>query len=374
MCERSSTRPFAPGPPLADVRREPDPLGATPWDRGAAGGGRVMALTTPRRRTTDDPTDALASAKLLLPRQRRGAVARPHLIQLLARADEGPLVLVGAPPGWGSTTLLAQWAASPPGRVAWVSLGVDDNDPTRFWTYVLTSFHQAWPALPGHVVEAIKVHGVDAIRDVVPALAQVLEDLAEDLFLVLDDYHLITNHAIHEAIVQLVALVPAQVHLVVATRADPPLDAPQMRARGELLEIRADQLRFTELEAATLVNASLTTPLRMPDVARLQERTEGWVAGLQLAAVTLRDRADVDAFLDEFTGDDRHVVDYLVAEVLDTLPTDLRTFLLQTSVLERLSGRVCEAVTLRDASADVLIELDRRNLFLVPLDRSRRWF
>src|SRR3954449_2371645 len=214
-CARGSSPPSAPGPPLADVRGEPDPLGGAPWDRGAAGGGRVMAPTTPRRRATDVPSDALVQAKLFLPRQRRGAVPRPHLIQLMARADEGPLVLLGAPPGWGKTTLLAEWATSPPGLVAWVSLDTDDNDPTRFWSYVLASLHRVWPALPRHVVEAVKVHGADAIRDVVPVLAQVLEDLAEELFLVLDDYHLITNRAIHEALVQLVALVPARVHLVV---------------------------------------------------------------------------------------------------------------------------------------------------------------
>jgi LuxR family maltose regulon positive regulatory protein len=334
-----------------------------------------MTSVAPRRRATDRLRGPQLPAKLYRPRRRNGLVPRQRLVELLARAGQVPLVLVDAPPGWGKSTLLAEWSVDCDADVAWVSLDSEDNDPTRFWSYVIAALAGVIPKLPSEdLLGSVRLHGVDVLRDVVPALVDDLATLDRDLYLVLDDYHVVTNPDLHRAVTGLLEVLPERMHLVIASRSDPPLGLAQLRARGDLLEVRAEHLRFTAAESTALVNNALDHPLGDRDIARLHERTEGWAVGLQLAALTLRDRADTSAFVDEFTGDDRHVVDYLVSEVLDGLPHDTRSFLLRTSLLHRMSSSLCDEVLGADDSADRLLDLEHRGLFLVPLDRQRRWF
>jgi LuxR family maltose regulon positive regulatory protein len=295
-------------------------------------------------------------------------------VERLDGARDARLVLVDAPPGWGKTTALSDWVSERPHRVAWVSLDPNDNDPVRFWTYVLAAL-QGIDADLGRAARArLGVHGIDLSGEIVPALVNDLATFTDDVYLVLDDYHVVTHPDISASVSALIAALPPQAHVVLATRADPPFPLPQLRARGELLEVRAEHLRFTEAETATLLNSVLSLSLADGDVELLQERTEGWAAGLQLAGMTLRDRTDASAFIGAFAGDNRHVVDYLVTEVLDALPHELRQFLLQTSVLDRLCGPLCDTITGGTDSAALLVEIERNNLFLVPLDPRRQWY
>ena len=321
-----------------------------------------------------DDADQLLLTKLFLPRRRAGLVARDRLMERLNGASDARLVLVDAPPGWGKTTALSDWVAERPDRVAWVSLDPDDNDPVRFWAYVLAALQGVDAGLGRSARVRLGVHGINLSREIVPMVSNDLAAVADDIYLVLDDYHVVTHPDIHKSMSALITALPPQAHVVLVTRADPPFPLPQLRARGELLEVRAEHLRFTGTETATLLNSVLALALADGDVELLQERTEGWVAGLQLAGITLRDRTDASAFIGAFAGDNRHVVDYLVSEVLDGLPHGLRQFLLQTSVLDRLCGELCNSITNGTDSAALLAEIERNNLFLVPLDQHREWY
>jgi LuxR family maltose regulon positive regulatory protein len=315
----------------------------------------------------------LLTTKLRPPTERPGVVPRPDLVRLLSEAS-GQLTVINAPAGWGKTTLLAEWIArADPATFAWVSLDADDNDPTRFWTYVV---HALRSIAPGLAIDTslLERPGVSAFDIFLPTLLQGLGRLEADVTLVLDDYHLVTNADIHNAMAWLLDHLPSTLQVVIATRVEPPLPLPRLRVGGQLLEVRADQLRFSAREAAEMLNTSAGLALSAQDVAVLHERTEGWAAGLYLAALSLRGRDDSHAFIEEFAGDDRHVVDYLTAEVLEAQPAEVRTFLLRTSVLERLSGPLCDAVTGAKGSARTLRELERANLFLTPLDTRRHWY
>jgi LuxR family transcriptional regulator, maltose regulon positive regulatory protein len=321
----------------------------------------------------------LVDTKLNLPRGRPGGVARPRLAGRLDRGLESTLTLVSAPAGFGKTTVLAQWLAGlaerpAPDRpaVAWVSLDPHDDSPGVFWSYVIAALDgvaagvgaAALPLLlgPGPAPEA--------------ALAALLNDLgaAGPVVLVLDDYHVIEAAEIHDAISYLLGHLPADAHLVLATRADPPLPLARLRARGELVELRSAELRFTRAEAGEYLAGPMHLALAPADVATLADRTEGWAAALQLAGLSLRDRADPAAAVAAFAGDDRFIVDYLAEEVLARQPAEVREFLLATSVLHRLTGGLCDAVTGRPGGAARLVELERGNLFLVPLDDRRQWY
>jgi LuxR family maltose regulon positive regulatory protein len=278
------------------------------------------------------------------------------------------LILVSAPAGFGKTTLLTQALAAAP-SLAWVSVDERDDDPVRFWTYVLTALHAAAP----EVGEA----ALGLLPSVDAALAAVLNDLRarpDPLTLVIDDYHLVESRDVHDAMTFLVEHLPSNVRLVVATRADPPLPLSRLRARGELVEVRAADLRFTDGEAADYLAGTMGLALADAEVAALAERTEGWAAALQLAGLSLQGRADPGAAVARFAGDDRFVVDYLVDEVLARLPADVHDFLLRTSVLTRFTGALCDAVTGQSGGAARLVALERANLFLVPLDDQRRWY
>jgi LuxR family maltose regulon positive regulatory protein len=314
------------------------------------------------------------ATKLHAPSGRADVVSRPALVERLTSGLAGKLTLVAAPPGWGKTTLLGEWRAAAPGRFAWLSLDADDNDPARFWTYLIEALRTVEPELGATPLAQLRGPSTGILEVVLPALINELTGLQDRLVLVLDDYHLIASRDVHEQVAFLVEHLPPQVHLVVSSRADPPLPLARLRARREMNELRAGELRFSSAEALALLNEALGLGLAAADVERLRVRTEGWAAGLYLAALSLRGRPDAPAFVAEFAGDDRHIVDYLSSEVLESQPDETQTFLLHTSVLERLCGPLCDVVTGGTGSAEVLEEIERSNLFLVPLDNTREWY
>jgi LuxR family maltose regulon positive regulatory protein len=317
----------------------------------------------------------LLETKLHVPAGRRSLVPRPRLSERLSRGTESALTLVSAPAGFGKTTLLTEWLSTVPaeGRsVAWLSVDQRDNDPALFWTYVATALQTAEPAV-GAGALALLQSAQSSTEAVLSSLLNDLSGVADDVVLVLDDYHLIEARDVQDGMTFLLEHLPSRVHLVLATRADPPLPLARLRARGDLVEVRVADLRFTAAEAAAYLEqvGLLLTPT---DVATLEGRTEGWIAALQLAALSMQGRADVAEFIAGFAGDDRYIVDYLVEEVLQRQSGDVRSFLLQTSILGRLTGGLCDAVTGQDGGRAMLETLDRANLFLFPLDDRRRWY
>ncbi|MCU1497630.1 MAG: ATP-dependent transcriptional regulator, MalT-like, LuxR family [Acidimicrobiales bacterium] len=279
---------------------------------------------------------------------------------------------MSAAAGFGKTTLVAEWFADGP-ATAWLSLDRRDNDPALFWTYVVAALQFATPAA-GATARALLEAPQPSFDAVVATLLNDLHAVAHEVVLVLDDYHVIDSPEIHEAVAFLLTHLPPHVHLVIASRADPPLPLATLRARGDLLEIRAADLRFTSGEAAAYLNDAMDLTLAPADVELLEARTEGWIAALQLAALSMQGREDIAGFIAEFAGDDRFILDYLVGEVLDRQSTDVRSFLLQTSILGRLTGPLCDAVTDREGSRTTLEQIERANLFLVPLDDRRAWY
>jgi LuxR family maltose regulon positive regulatory protein len=315
----------------------------------------------------------MLETKLRPPDRRPGIVPRPELLARLDEASGRRLTLVSAPAGWGKTTLVGDWLAGRDGEgAAWVALDVADNDPARFWRYVAEALRRAGAPVEEGVVGALSGSG-ETVEAGLSALINGLADAEGATLLALDDYHLIGDDAIHEAVAFLCANAPDGLRVVMTSRTDPPIGLARLRARGHLAEIRAPDLRFSEGDArALLAEAGLT--LRDDEVARLRQRTEGWAAGLYLAGLSLRGRDDAGRFIADFAGDDRLVVDYLADEVLEGLPAGRRDFLLRTSVLGRLSGPLCDAVAGTTGSARILEELERSNLFLVPLDNRREWY
>ncbi len=323
--------------------------------------------------------------KLLLPRPRRDVVLRPRLADLLLRGAQGPLTLVSAPAGFGKTTLLASWFATAPSTpdddqlVAWVSLDERDREATSFWTYVLLALDRAVPG-SGAGAFTLLQSGQATVEVVLAGVVNELSVHSGEVTLVLDDYHLAEGVEVAAGMAFLVDHLPPQLRLVIGTRADPALPLSRLRARGELVEIRASDLRFTPEEVSSYLNELNGLDLTTADLAALEARTEGWVAALQLAALSLRDRDDRTRFIAGFAGDDRFVVDYLVEEVLSRQPDDVRRFLLDTSILDRLTGSLCDAVSPLPARTGaqngkgMLEALDRANLFLVALDDNRSWY
>lgn len=315
----------------------------------------------------------LLATKLHAPGWRAGFVSRPRLVAALDRTAASKLTLVSAPPGFGKTTLLAEWLAAGSRHAAWVSLDAGDNDPARFWAYVVAALAKAAPAAGERASALLRSPQPPPIETILTLLINDLDAFEDEIALVLDDLHLIDAPSIHGALGFLLDHLPPRVRLVVATRADPPLPLARLRARGELIEARAADLRFTPDEAAVFFNEMMGLELGSADVAALETRTEGWIAGLQLAALSLRDHVDVAGFVRTFSGDHRHVVDYLIEEVLARQPDDVRQFLLQTAILDRLSGPLCDAVTGGSDGDARLAALERGNFFVVPLDDARRW-
>jgi LuxR family maltose regulon positive regulatory protein len=315
--------------------------------------------------------DVLLATKLHVPGPRPGFVARPRL----AGALGGGLVLVCAPAGFGKTALLADWLRSGGRPVAWLSLDVGDNDPVRFWRHVVAALDRARPGT-GERVAPLFAPAPSSFEGLVTALINELAAQSGEnaIVLVLDDYHLIDARQVHASLAFLLEHLPPGLHLVLASRSDPPLPLARLRARGQLAELRTDDLRFTAEEAAALLRESAGTALAGAAVAALVARTEGWAAGLQLAALSLRGRSDVAGFVAAFSGSHRYILDYLTGEVLDGQPDQVREFLLETSMLERLSGGLCDAVTGRDDGQAMLERVEQAGLFLMPLDEIRGWW
>ncbi len=322
----------------------------------------------------------LLETKFYVSRSRHGLVPRPRLGERLDRGAAAKLMLVSAPAGFGKTTLLTEWlTAGPAGpadqrAAAWLSLDRGDNDPASFWTYVIAALRTAASGVGEGALALLQAPRPPPIETVLTVLLNDLGAVAGDIVLVLDDYHVIDARDVQDGMEFLLDHLPAGLHVVIASRADPALPLARWRARGELAEIRAAELRFTPDEAAAYLNEMMGLQLTARDVAALEGRTEGWIAALQLAALSMQGRDDVAGFIAGFAGDDRYVVDYLAEEVLQRQSDRVQAFLLQTSILGRLSGPLCDAVTGQGGGKAMLEALDRGNLFLVPLDDRRRWY
>src|SRR5690348_4499235 len=312
------------------------------------------------------------STKLHVPPPPPGFVPRPRLAQALGEGLARGRVLVCAPAGSGKTALLAGWARGDGRLVAWLGLDAADSDPARFWRYVVAALDGARPGLAGRVGPPPPGSSEGLVTALINELAA--DPGPDEVLLVLDDYHLIDSGPVHESVAFLLENMPPGLRIVVSGRADPPLPLARLRARGQLAELRAADLRFTGEEAAALLAEAAGPDLPAAAVAALVARTEGWAAGLQLAGLSLRGHADAAGFVAAFSGSHRFVLDYLADEVLDGQPGEVRAFLLETSVLERLSGDLCDAVTGRAGSQAMLQDIERAGLFLVPLDEVRGWW
>ncbi len=331
--------------------------------------------TTPKPSSSGETrAPRLLSSKLQAPVE-RARLPRPALIERLVSRDP-KLVVVRAPAGSGKTTLLADWHASDleSRPFAWVSLDPADNDPVRFWSYVVEALRSEHPRTGELSASLLSTPRVSLVDEVLAALLDELDTLDHDMVLVIDDLHLVTSPEIGEALAFFVDHLPRRLTLVVSSRQAPPLPLPRLRARGELAELDASQLGFSPVEADHLLNGLHALGLDPSDVRRLWERTEGWAAGLYLATLGVRNAADPHAFIDDFAGNDRNVVDYLSTEVLAHLPDGIRDFLDRTSMLNRLCSSLCDTVTGTEDSARILHELEMSNLFLVPLDTRREWY
>ena len=320
--------------------------------------------------------------KLYIPPVCSYQVPRPRLVERLTAGLVCKLVLVSAPAGFGKTTLLADWAAThtPPRRVAWLSLDEADNNPVRFLAYLIAALQRAHESIGRDVTDIFfdqnddSTNTTDWVQVVLTLLINQVCAVAEPLALVLDDYHLIHAQAIHDALLFLLDHLPDNWRLIIATRSDPPLALARLRGRGQLSELRQNELCFTPDEAATFLNDIMGLHIDTAAVAALAARTEGWVAGLQMAAVSLQGRSDVQAFVDAFTGSQHHILDYLVEEVLQRQTEQVQVFLLQTSILDRICGPLCDAVMGGHDSQTVLDFLEHANLFVFPLDDNQHWY
>ncbi|HEX6477763.1 MAG TPA: LuxR C-terminal-related transcriptional regulator [Ktedonobacteraceae bacterium] len=343
----------------------------------ATDGAKAPVVLTPRVPPSQqsDPLTPLLATKLHVPRPRAQLVSRPELIERLQEGIQGPLTLVSAPAGFGKTTLLAQWLAESGTSVAWLSLEPEDNEPTRFLMYLIAALQTLDPHIGRTGLTLLRMSPSMPPETALTTLANDLVNRAlDDFALVLDDYHHITAEPIHRSVLFLLEHAPHQMHLILVTRADPPWPLARLRARGQLCEVRAAELRFASEEASTFLRAVMRLALSEEEIALLQSRTEGWIAGLQFAALSLRGRSDVSAYLAAFTGSHRFVLDYLSEEVFARQDAPVQSFLLYTSVLDRLSAPLCDAVTGKPGSRAMLEALDHANLFLVSLDDERHWY
>ncbi|HEY9418485.1 MAG TPA: helix-turn-helix transcriptional regulator, partial [Pseudonocardia sp.] len=336
------------------------------------------------------PQQEVLATKLRIPRLRPGWVGRQRLIERLRTGSGCELILVCGPAGFGKSSMLADWVRGPHSRpTGWLSLDEDDNDPVRFWRHVSAALNSVRPGVadrasalvagaPSQWMAAVVTTLINDLNAGAPESGEPDTDDPDTgggpIGLVLDDYHVISSGDVHRSLELLLGNLPEQLRLLIATRADPPLPVARLRARGQLAEIRGSDLRFTRGESAQLLRAACGHDLPDSVIAALEDRTEGWAAGLHLAALSLQGRDDATGFVEHFSGSHRYVLDYLTEEVLEQQPEHIRTFLLETSVLERLSGPLCDEVLGREGSQQMLEQIERANLFLLPLDDSRRWW
>jgi LuxR family maltose regulon positive regulatory protein len=321
---------------------------------------------------------SLLKTKLNVPPARPQTVPRPHLIERLQEGLQYSLILVSAPAGFGKTTLVSEWARHSRISTAWVSLDEGDNDPVRFWDYFIAALKTIRPDT-GEIILPL-LHSSQPLSPQIPveslltALINDISGISGDYFIALDDYHVIESEQVHDGVNYLLEHMPANMHLAIATREDPALPLARFRGKGTMLEIGADDLRFTVEDAVLLLSEMKIPDLSDEEVNALNERTEGWVAGLKMAALSMSDREDIPTFITDFTGSHRYVMDYLMEEVLHKQSDKIRDFLLKTSVLERLCGPLCDAVTSSKGSQDILGQLERGHLFIVALDKARKWY
>ena len=319
------------------------------------------------------PTSLIAT-KLYIPPSRTELVLRPRLTEQLDSGRHHKLTLISAPAGFGKTTLVSEWVAGGRRPVAWLSLAEEESDPARFLTYLIAALQTIAGEIGATALPVLQSPQPLPIEAILTSLINDIAAISNDFILVLDDYHLVDDAAVDKALGFLLEHSPPQLHLAITTREDPNLPLTRLRVRDQLTELRAADLRFTAAEAAEFLNQVMGLSLSADEVAALDSRTEGWIAGLQLAALSMKGHRDVTGFIQAFTGDHRYIVDYLVEEVLDNQPEALRHFLLQTSILDRLNGPLCDAVTGQPGSAAQLAALQRGNFFLIPLDDRRHWY
>src|SRR6266567_4845014 len=318
----------------------------------------------------------ILATKLYLPRLRPNVVSRPRLLERLNEGLHRNLILISAPAGFGKTTLVSQWLAAGPRLTAWLSLDEGENDPARFLTYLVAALQTIAATLGEGALGVLQSPQPPPPEAILTALLNDLTTIQDQFVLVLDDYHMIAAKAVDQTLTYLVEHLPPQMHLVIATREDPPLPLARLRARGYLTEVRADDLRFTPSEAAAFLNQAMGLNLSAQDIVALERRTEGWIAGLQLAALSMQGHEDAASFIRSFTGSHHFVLDYLLEEVLGQQSERIQHFLLRTSILDRMTGPLCDAVLLDPSASgqETLDYLERANLFIVPLDNERHWY
>ncbi len=335
----------------------------------------VPAPLPPRAEPQTDRTPlALLATKFRLPGLPVHSVARSRLLSALDEGTKALLTLVCASAGFGKTTLLSAWARQTPGHVAWLTLDEQDNDPTRFWVTVITALRTCFPTLGEAAFSLLQSLQPPQLSTTLTFLLNDLTAVTEDTVLILDDYDVIEEPALHESLVFLLDHLPGTLHLVLATRVDPPLALSRWRARGQLREIRDSDLRFSEQDGALFLSQTMGLHLEEEDIVLLTQRTEGWIAGLQLAALSLRGHADPSASLKGLSGSHRFLLDYVQEEILARQPAAIQRFLLHVAVLPQMNASLCQALTEEAASQERLESLKRSNLFLVPLDEERQWY
>ncbi|HEV3485454.1 MAG TPA: LuxR C-terminal-related transcriptional regulator [Vicinamibacterales bacterium] len=342
---------------------------------------RALALVNSSdesRRTENAGTASpLLETKLYVPRSGSGFVLRSRLIDAIRDGAAHRLTIVVAPAGFGKTTLLAGWLANPVGgesAAGWVSLDPSENEPALFWAYFIKAVRKTHPGVGAQAMTLLQSSRPPAMETVLTTLINEINAIDADFTVILDDYHVIDAVPVHSQLTFLLDHLPRRMRLVIASRSEPPLALPRFRARGELTELRAADLRFTLDEATAFLNKVMALGVSPNDTALLERRTEGWIAGLKLAALSLKGRNDVRGFVDAFSGDNRYIADYLVEEVLQSEPDHIRRFLLGTAILDRMNGALCDAVMGGAGSQAFLEDLERRNLFVVALDDRRQWY
>jgi len=317
---------------------------------------------------------ALLATKLFTPKRRTDIVSRPRLVQLMNDAVKRRFTLISAPAGFGKTTLISEWIPHSERCITWLSLDKNDNDVIRFWTYFVASLQTLHNALGSETLALLQAPARPSIEAVVTSLVNEIQGFPDILALVLDDYHAIETRAIHEAMGFLLDHLPANMHLIILSRSDPAFPISRLRAKREMTELRAADLRFTQSESSHFLHDVMKVSITESDAASLTRRTEGWITGLQLAALSMQGQEDTSSFVKGFAGDDRHILDYLIEEVFKYQPDDIQQFLLRTSILDRLCAPLANAVTRGTNAREVLDHLENANLFLFPLDSVREWY